>query len=84
MNSPVPGMSRTTRSVNIDPVQTSPFLSTTVSYGLVRGVGGCHSWNSSVRGSNIPITLPPNPAYQTRSCESTSPLRGRDPVVGVS
>ena len=70
--------------MNIDPVHTSPFLSTATSYGFVRGVGGRHSRNVSVRGSNIPMRPAPNPAYQTRSCASTVPRRGRVPGVGVS
>ena len=43
-----------------------------------------HSWNVSVRGAAILITLAPMPAYHTRSCASTVPRRGRDPRVGVA
>ena len=38
--------------------QTSPFLSSTTSYGAVCGVGTVHSLNCSVFVSNMPI-LPP-------------------------
>src|ERR1700756_4353313 len=83
VNWPLLGSSRVMRSVNIDPVHASPFLSTTTSYGALHGVGSIHSWICSVLGSNIPIAFPLYSANQRRFCESTLPRRGRELAIGV-
>src|SRR5260221_12853374 len=54
--SPVLLLMRATRSLNMPPVQMSPFLSTTASYGYVAGVA-FHSLNSLLRALNIVTCL---------------------------
>src|SRR6266850_2497606 len=83
VNSPLSGRSRSTRSVDIDPVHASPFLSTVTSYGADHGVGVGHSLNVSALVSNIPMRLPRYSPNQRRSCASIMPRRGADPAVGM-
>src|SRR4029077_5900212 len=82
-NCPLLGSSRSTRSVLIEPVQTSPFLSTVTSYGADHGVGASHSVNWPVLVSSTPIRLPRNSPNQRRSAASIIPRRGAEFAVGV-
>src|SRR6266850_1643592 len=71
---------RDTRSLSIDPVQTSEAsLVGTTSYGMLHLVGSFHSLMVEVFGSNSPIALPPYSANHRRFCSSTRPRRGRVP-----
>src|SRR5258708_3022073 len=80
---PVLVSSRTTRSADMPPVQASPFLSVTTSYGLVNLVGSAHSWNFSDRVSNIVILLPRYCANHKRSWSSMRPRRLGEKLVGT-
>src|SRR4051812_27722509 len=76
--SPVLLFMRVTRSVIIEPVQASPFLSTATSYGLLHAVGTTHSRIALVFGSYMPTALPSYSANHRRFCSSTRPRRGRE------
>src|SRR5215813_9395093 len=80
---PVCGSSRTIRSVVMPPVQASPFLSVTTSYGCVCLVGNGHSWIFSALVSNIVTLLPRYCANQKRSWSSRRPRRLREKGVPV-
>src|ERR1700719_4084776 len=63
---------------------TYPFLSgAETAYGVVYLCSMGHSWNFSVRVSNIPILSPVYSANQKRSCASIRPRRGDDRGVGT-
>src|SRR5262249_62295722 len=59
VNWPVLGSRRVMRSVHMELVHASPFLSTATSYGADHGVGTSHSLKASVLGSNMPMRLAP-------------------------
>src|SRR6188768_1957691 len=75
--------SRDTRSVSMEPVQASPFLPATASYGALHGVGVFHSFIDAVDGSNMPMRSAWYSANQTLPSWSTRPRRGREFGVGV-
>src|SRR5437016_4332567 len=83
VNLPVLGSSRSTRSLSIEPVHASPFLSRATSYGCDHGVGAGHSWKRSAFVSNTAILLPRYSANHRRSCASICPRRGAERVVGI-
>src|SRR5690242_10324142 len=82
-HSPVLGLSRSIRSVSIEPVQISPLLAGTTSYGSKYGVGTLNSVIFSVFGSKRPMALAPYSANQRILSASTRPRRGREAGVGV-
>src|SRR5262245_20552504 len=81
--SPVLEFSRTMRSVLMLPVQRSPFLSGTTSYGQVHLVGTAHSVNFSLLVSSMATLSPRYSANHRRSCASMWPRRGWESRVGV-